>query len=676
LEGTTRRKDSARLQWDSKPRRAINPRDIEFQTAEIVIPNPARDQSTITSFVKLIDKIQIDKSKMNRLIWGDNLLAMQALLGSGYEGKIALIYIDPPFWTGENYYATFEIEKTEITKAPSVIERLAYKDIWEGGIDSYLDMMYPRLQLMKRLLSDTGVIFLHTDWHMGHYVKIISDEVFGSENFRSEIIWQRFLFHADAKRFGMVHDILYQYSKTDMYTYHPQFGKWKQEYIDSHFKKDENGRYFGLEAAVGAGQGPPRRFGDKILAPRRGSHWRWSQETIDKLMQEGRIIFTDSGKPRLKYYLDSKQGPVVHSIWTDIPSVNSMASERTGFPTQKPVALLERIIKSSSNEGDIVADFFCGSGTSLVAAEKTNRRWIGCDFSKTALQVARNRLVQNDAKPFLIENIGNYQRQLIYLAGSRISEIQTVVLKLYGATTRKDYPDIGTKKVEEKMELVYVSYPDRPVSAKKAEELESLAEHLDGKGYSRLVILGWDYEYNYDEILRERQRASKRKWNTEIVSKSIPPEVYEYLKKAKGGDNLEALDGKIQFHNKPYLKILKPTLKKASGKNWDVTIGINRYIVFDFPVEKEEQKKEIQEIVRDKPLSLIDYWAVDWDYDGITFKSGWQATHRMGNKIVTVPKTTSKELEAKRLYIVAVRVVDVFGNDAASTVNIDLRGMS
>jgi hypothetical protein len=191
-----------------------------------------------------------------------------------------------------------------------------------------------------------------------------------------------------------------------------------------------------------------------------------------------------------------------------------------------------------------------------------------------------------------------------------------------------------------------------------------------------LIILGWDYEYNYDEILRERQRASKRKWYSEIESKSIPLEVYEYLKRAKNGDNLASREGKIQFYLKPYLKIIKPILKKASGKNWHVTIGIDKYVIFDYPVEKEEREKEIEEIVKDKPLSLIDYWAVDWNYDGKTFKSGWQAMRRKGNKLVSVPKYASKELEAKKLYTIAVRVVDVFGNDAASTVAVDLEGMS
>jgi len=707
MEVYARRKDSARLQWNSKPRRAINPRDIDFQTAEIVIPNPARDQSTITSFGNLIDNVRLDKSNMNRLIWGDNLLATQALLASGYEGKIGLIYIDPPFWTGENYYSTFEIEKTEVTRSPSVIERLAYKDIWEGGIDSFLDMLYPRLQLMRRLLTDDGSIFVHLDYHIGHYVKLVMDEIFGIENFRNEII---------AKR-GRKKGLMYQFEKVDrMHTSNDSI-LWYTKSSTSKFKhplsetESVEAKWMGFWSNANR---PTMRYELFGMIPDRGQ-WKWQKvraikavenyrkfeqefnnsiasEEYKKLSEEEQEVLKDKGileywrengqvlefvryRKGLKYpeyWVEPREHKLIDNLWTDIEAYNYSSD----YPTEKHSELLNRVITNFSSEGDLVADFFAGSGTTAIVAEKVKRRWILCDFSKLSIQITRNRLVQNETKPFLVENIGNYQRQLTYLVGSRVSEIQTIVLKLYGAAPRKDYPDMGTKKVEDKTELVYVSYPDRPVTARKVEELESLAEHLDGRGYSRLIILGWDYEYNYDEILRERQRASKRKWYSEIVSKSIPLEVYEYLKRARGGDNLESVEGKIQFHYKPYLKILKPTLKKASGKNWDVTIGIDRYVVFDFPVEKEEQEKEIQEIVKDKPLSLIDYWAVDWDYDSKTFKSGWQAMRRIGKKIIGVPKYASKELEAKRLYTVAVRVVDVFGNDAASTVVVDLRGMS
>src|SRR5437867_2503081 len=241
---TGRKKDSSRLIWDTKPRRAPNPKDIEFQTAELVIPNPARDQAVLSSYA-LPALGDLDRSKTNRLIWGDNLLAMQALLSSGYEGQINLIYIDPPFWTGENYYANVTIGGESITKSPSVIERLAYKDYWQGGIDSYLDMLYPRLHLMKRLLVDDGAIFIHTDWHIGHYVKIIADEVFGKENFRNEIVWRRTSSHNDPNKFGNVHESILFYTKSENWCWTEPKIEYEDWYKERYYRyKEETGRRF------------------------------------------------------------------------------------------------------------------------------------------------------------------------------------------------------------------------------------------------------------------------------------------------------------------------------------------------------------------------------------------------------------------------------------------------
>jgi adenine-specific DNA-methyltransferase len=189
--GVIKKKNSARLLWNTKPRYLVNPKNIKFRTAEVVLPNQARDQRLIQSLFNVLSNMRIERNRMNRLIWGNNLLTMQALLASGYEGKVGLIYIDPPFWTEINYYAKFEIGEMGITKIPSVVERLAYKDVWKGGIDSFLNMLYPRLQLMRRLLAENGSIFIHLDYHMGHYTKLMMDEIFGINNFRNEIVVKR-----------------------------------------------------------------------------------------------------------------------------------------------------------------------------------------------------------------------------------------------------------------------------------------------------------------------------------------------------------------------------------------------------------------------------------------------------------------------------------------------------
>ena len=456
-----RKRDSARLIWDSKPKRAPNPKDIEFQTAEVVIPNPQQAGQLPLSFRDgLFGEEEIDKQKMNRLIWGDNLLAMQALLAQGYEGKINLMYIDPPFDSKADYSHKMTIEGNEFTKEPSVIERLAYKDTWAGGTDSYLDMLYPRLQLMKRLLAKDGSIYVHIGPNISHYVKVILDEVFGKHNFHNEVVWQRTSAHSHSTGMGNIHDVIFKYSKSEKWKWNPQYMPYSEKYVKSHYNRvDKNGRRYRTDNLIAPAEG--YRYEWKGVT----KNWRCPIETMRRLEAEGRIVYTKKGTAEYKRYLDEMPGVPIQDLWIDIPPVNSQALEDTKFDTQKPEALLERIIKASSNEGDLVADFFVGSGTTLAVAEKLGRRWIGCELGKVGIQVARARLVEMGAKPFLIENIGNYQREMIYLTGGRIWEMQHLILKLYGATPRDKTSGLGIRKSGDGIEeLVYVGYPDRPVT--------------------------------------------------------------------------------------------------------------------------------------------------------------------------------------------------------------------
>ena len=627
-----RKKDSAKIVWDSKPRRASNPKDIEFQTAEVVIPNPETAGTLPMSFQdKLFGEEELDKQKMNRLIWGDNLLAMHALLNQGYEGKINLIYIDPPFDSKADYSHKIKLSSSviaseeakqsqdfEITKEPSVIERLAHKDTWAGGTDSYLDMLYPRLQLMKRLLAPDGSIYVHLDWHVGHYVKVMMDEIFGKENFVNEIVWAYTGPRKSGRYFTRKHDVVFLYSKTNNYVFNPQ-------YIPHKSGLHNTGQVFGGE-------------GENL-------------ETVKEL---------------------EEQGKQVEDWWIDIWATERYREELVGYDTQKPSPLLERIIKASSNDNDLVADFFVGSGTTISTAEKLNRRWIGCELGKVGIQVTRGRLVEQKSKPFLIENIGNYQREMIYLGGARIYEMQKIILKLYGAEPMTNRKDLGVRKAEDGMlELVYCGYPDRAVAAHKVEDLATEAQTLDGTGYKRLVILAWDYEYNYDELLQTRIKAAGKDIKTEIISRQIPPDIYEYLKQAKSEEDIERLSDKVKFLEKPYLKLQKPEIKGSS-----VTIGIEKYVLYDFPLgsgkKADEDREALLHLVKDKFAILIDYWAVDWDYDGLTFKSQWQDLRGLGRKTKIV--TTEKEhiYEKSGKHTIAVRVVDIFGNDATATIDVKI----
>ncbi len=618
-----RKKDSARLIWDTKPRRATNPKDIEFQTAEIVIPNPQyKDELPLSFRDSLFGEEELDKQKMNRLIWGDNLLAMQALLAQGYEGKINLIYIDPPFDSKADYSHKMTIEGNEFTKEPSVIERLAYKDTWAGGTDSYLDMLYPRLQLMKRLLAEDGSIYVHCDYHANSYIRIMMDEIFGKDNFVNEIIWCYTAGGKSSKMFQKKHDTILFYAKNNnSYTFNE----------------------------------------DKIRIP-------YSEKTLANY------------KPGLKgsqYTADVKLnelGKIPEDYW-NIAIASKSLIENLGYTTQKPKALLERIINVSSNKQDLIADFFVGSGTTLAVAEKLGRSWIGCELGKVGIQVTRARLVEQKAKPFIIENIGNYQREMIYLTGGRIWEMQHLILKLYGATPRDKVSGLGVRKVDNTEELVYVGYPDRPITSKKPEELALQAQKLDGRGYKRLVILGWDYEYNYIQALESRRSALKDKWKVQIESRDIPPDIYDYLKKAKTEEDIEALSDKVRFYERPYLRMSNPEIEDLGSGKIQVKITIKRYVLMDIPVshtsgKEQETYNALMKLAKDNFAVLIDYWAIDWGYDGFTFKSQWQAFRGNGKKAKTVPIVAIETLDKKKKRKIAVRVVDIFGNDAGVTIKI------
>ncbi|KJH70227.1 site-specific DNA-methyltransferase [Aliterella atlantica] len=618
----------------------------------------------------------LDKLKWNRLIWGDNLLAMQALLANGYAGKVDLIYIDPPFVSSADYSIQVIIEGKQVEKEASIIERLAYTDTWEGGIDSYLDMIYPRLQLMKRLLNDNGSIYIHLDWHISHYMKPILDEVFGADRFGNEIVWKRANAHSDGKQgrkaYGNISDTIFYYTKNpENYTFNTQYTSYSQDYIDDFYKHiDENGRRYQLTDITGPGGAAKGNPYYEVMGVWR--HWRYSQEKMNQLIDEGRIIQTKFGTvPRYKRYLDEMPGVPIQNIWDDISALSSQAKERLGYPTQKPETLLERIIQTSSNEGDLVADFYVGSGTTLAVAERLNRRWIGCNLDKVGIQVSRNRLVNQDAKPFLLENIGNYQRHMIYLSGSKINEMQKIILKLYGAEPKSDRPDLGILTNDDNdPELAYVGYPDRPITAKKVIELAQDAQVLDGTGYKTLVVLAWDYDYNFSTELESRKKALSDRLKVEIKTLTIPPEIYNYLKKAKNENELDNLRDKIVFHEKPYLRVSKPEVRDAGNGNVTISISIDRYVLMDFPISDDKQKAELRKAIKDNFAALIDYWAIDWDYDGKTFRSMWQAIRGNGKQTKTViTKAESLELPAGKRTI-AVRLVDVFGNDASATVEV------
>ena len=341
-----------------------------------------------------------DLPKGGLLYHGDNKDVLAHLLANGFRGKVKLIYIDPPFDSGADY-----VRKVQLRGAKGTVkidgedytlgEQVQYSDIWAN--DNYLQFMYERLLLLRELLSDEGSLYLHCDWNRSHQLRMILDEVFSADFCRNEIIWKRTSARSDSKFYNHIHDVVLFYSKGDAPTFNEQFTPYEKSYMDKYFgMKDPDGRRYASKDATQAGlrngaTGTPWRG---FQPASKGNHWKVVPRELDRLDREGRIYWPEKegGWPRLKQYLDETKGRAIQSIWDDVMPVNSQAEEREEYPTQKPVALLERLIQSSTNSGDIVLDCFVGSGTTAAVAQQLGRRWIGCDINKGAIQTTAKRI--------------------------------------------------------------------------------------------------------------------------------------------------------------------------------------------------------------------------------------------------------------------------------------------
>jgi len=376
-------KIQTKLDWEGK-RTEVERVELPFQLVETVNEPRAK---TMDMFVPRIG----DDKWYNMLIWGDNKLVMNSLIGNGFAGKINLIYIDPPFATGADFTLNIKVEDEKMMKEASAIEMKAYRDTWGQGLASYLQMIYDRLVLMRDLLAENGSLYIHMDWHVVHYVKIMIDEIFGDRNFVNEIIWQRKRSQAWATdRFGITNDTILLYSKTEDRTFNPTYSKQDEntkKYIRERFRYDDgDGRKYMKSPLVNPLNRPNLRYEFRGVKPP-PTGWLYSRERMEEMYKNNELVMPKDPNDRIyrKIYLDKYEGQLIQNIWTDIPIINPMAKERLDFPTQKPEALLSRIIATSSNEGDLVADFFCGSGTTLAVAEKLRRRWIGADLPSSQL---------------------------------------------------------------------------------------------------------------------------------------------------------------------------------------------------------------------------------------------------------------------------------------------------
>lgn len=592
---------------------------ISLQTNELVIPS--RDSNYRDLFEAYSRRsagapnVAGDDWK-NRLIYGDNLLTMQALLAGdsatglpSMRGKIDLIYIDPPFDSKADYRTKVELPGTKVEQRPTVVEQFAYADTWSStvggeqvkGTLAYLRYMYPRLVLMRELLSDKGSLYVHIDWHVGHYLKIVLDDIFGKANMRNEIVWGYQWGGVGRNEFAKKHDDIYFYTKND-------------EWI----------------------------FNEKDLRePYKTKDTRWHNNEDGKLLRD---IWMDIP-------------------WDDLPVINTMSTERTGYLTQKPVKLIERIIKASSNDNSIVADFFMGAGTTAAVAEKLGRKWIVSDIGKPACMVTRKRLIDQETQPFLYHSIGDYQReQLTQTMGSkyRIGDLAQVVLGFFGALpfAAEDNPNRNLGYLPHSKTLVYVDSPNKfcgLATLRRAQELRE--SHLGG--YDKVVVLAWNFPPDIGQLLEGIQ-------DNRLEVLVIPPDLLDKLASKSGYDKL-VKSGKVRFSSLQYLTVQEPTREGAEEGNETVTVALDNYMILSpdaLPLD-EKNKTALQEVIARDPLDLIEYWSIDPDYDGEVFRSVWQdyrgSTDNDNDplRVVREARLNVPKVEGPRR--ICVKAVDVFG---------------
>jgi len=614
---------------------------VSLQTNELVIPNKDRAQALLADE----ESSKTDDDWKNRLIYGDNLLAMQALLAGDPEtglpsmrGKIDLIYIDPPFDSKADYRTKVELPGAEIDSKPTVLEQFAYADTWSGvvggedvkGTLAYLRYMYPRLALMKELLSERGSIYVHIDWHIGHYVKILLDEIFGKENLVNEIVWEYKRWSMSTRALPRLHDTIFWYAKSSGYIF------------DQPMTPNDNpnaSQYVSAKDAAG--------------------------KTV--------VLRDEDGKP-VKREL-SAEIPV-GDVWS-IPIISPVGKERVSYATQKPEKLLERIIKASSDEGSIVADFFVGSGTTAAVAEKMGRKWIASDIGKPATMIMRKRMIDNDADEFLFQSIGDYQReQMSQSFGSRyrVGDLNQVVLRLFGANlfSVEENPGRNLGVIPRTKHLVMVASPSQIVNYNTVQNALNNREEFLGGGWKKITLLGWNFDYNIGQLLAQIGDPN-------LDVQIIPPDLLDQLKSKSGFKKINdqvsvdpdgTVHTPVRFSSLQYLTIDEPTIDGDT-----LTVKLKNYVLLNadnLPLDVKNREK-LQKVIDKDPLSLVEYWSVDADYDGQMFRSVWQdyrGNVENDDDPLHVIYVANIPLEGKKPRKIAVRAVDVFGQESQVVVEV------
>ena len=672
--------DDVSLTWLEKEFKITNV-NLPFQSIEHV--DTPRSEENVSLQKDLFDFSGRQlKGWTNKLIWGDNKLILSSLRnGQLYEeiqnqGGLKLVYIDPPFDVGAKFYMPITIGKHDLIKSPSVLEEVAYDDTWGKGLNSFNQMIYERLYLIKNLMSEDGSIYVHCDWRVNSYMRIILDEIFGKENFKNEIIWSYRIQGVGKKFWARKHDSIYFYTKSDKYTFYPEKEKniYEKPFIDTQKEKS------------------------KI-------------EDLSKKQKEDilkKISNNQSIDPKYKNYIfDTYFNEVyVRDVW-DSDSTKPLisgAKEYLKYPTQKPEGLLKRIIKASSNEGDLIADFFVGSGTSISVAEQMNRKWIGTDLSKYSIHTSRKRLIETQRKlksdgksyrAFEVLNLGKYERQYFMknfnkdlsisekIKNNNFKKFKKLVIEAYNAKSSEGYQNFDAVKNNS---LIHIGPVDYPVTR---EDILRIIEESKQNKIRSVHILAFDYEMGLFPAMINQAKD----FGITIEAKKIPQDVF---------DPRAIENNSIKFYDVSYVEA------KLNYKKDTVSVELTKYspnysqentsIILDKLREGQTKKiiensnvveitKKNGQITR-KPLiknwtDWIDYWSVDFDYESkievvktntdgketfqhtgnYIFENEWQDfIYRTKGEDKIMTKTPYYQIRKKNIKI-AIRVIDIFAND-------------
>lgn len=731
-------KREVELVWNGKTGEVCNI-VLPFQTIEQVDePRAEKPEDTKAQFELFDPRGRQVGGWTNKLIWGDNKLILSSLKNGPMrdeiekQGGIKLIYIDPPFDVGADFSMDIEIGGDTFTKRPGILEEIAYRDTWGKGADSFIAMIYERLILMRDLLAEDGSIYVHIDYRMTGYLRCILDEVFGSGNFRNEIIWQK----CNSKNytqsaFSNLHDTILYFSKTQNYSFEDVFEEHDPQYVERSYRyRESDGRRYRIlplhASGIRNGATGEAWRGEMPLA---GNHWRFHPDTMDKMDREGMIVKSENGVFAYKKYLDDSDGVRVGTIWLDAKQLP--ASEKVNYPTQKPAAIIERILHASSNEGDLVADFFCGSGTTAAVAEKLGRKWITTDLGKFAIHTTRKRMIGvqrelktagKDYRAFEILNLGKYERQHFIGVNPNLREEEKqkqlaekesnfveLILRAYQAEKTTGFKAFQGKKAGR---LVAIGPINLPVTRLFVEEIILECRKLN---ITRVDILGFEFEMGlFPNILDDAKGKG-----IDIAPKYIPAEVF---------DKRAVERSQVVFHDVSYIEV-KPHIKgrtvaieltdfsvfysQDSIANAEAALSANKKggskIVVEagqiVKITKNAKGEFTREQLTQNWTDWIDYWSVDFNYESkreiirrpiisddrlpgveadqqslTEYEEVWTGDYVFENEWQSFRTKLDRSIELKSVYHecekgkrkIAVKVVDIFGNDTMTIIEVNI----